>query len=182
MRILLVFSLGIILSFYLTEFIRRLWNISFTKKKLIHIPHSFIGLLISSLGVVLMLFGKSVFADPTNTLVATFLIGSGLGMVLHHLLASSFIISEQVEHRFVKTHETKFERLLEIMPGALIWIALASPIWLSFALPFAVAYLILLADIYWLVSALKISALIFREKKRTLDFASVLNFLARILS
>ena len=52
-------------------------------------------------------------------------------------------------------------RLLEIFPGALTWIALTSPVWLSFTLPFAVAYLIILADTYWLVNAFKISAFCF---------------------
>ena len=46
------------------------------------------------------------------------------------------------------------------------WIALTSPIWLSFTLPYAVAYLILIADVYWLLTALRIGVLIIAGYKK----------------
>lgn len=161
MRVLLVFVLGIVLTFYMTEFVRRLLRISSTHPKTIHIPHSILGLALIFFGFLLLFFGSNFISNPGNTLLATFLIGSGLGMIVHHILAAGFIFYERGEHDFVKSHESLVERLLEILPGALTWLALTSPIWLSFAVPFAVAYLILLADMYWLVSALKISVLTF---------------------
>ncbi len=81
-------------------------------------------------------------------------------MVIHHLLSRRYLISERLEKDFVLRHENLFERLLEILPGATTWIALTSPVWLSFTLPFAVAYLILIADVYWLITALRIGVLI----------------------
>jgi len=159
MRILLVFGLGMILAFYLTEFIRRFLSVSLNKKPS-HFPHSIIGFLLLFLGIFIG-FTQYLVQSPNNILIASFLIGSGFGVVLHHLFANSFLISERLEHGFVRQHETLVERLLEILPGALTWLALTSPIWLSFTLPFAVAYLILVADIYWLVSAVRIAFLIY---------------------
>ncbi len=84
-----------------------------------------------------------------------------------------------MELDFVKKHETKFERLFEILPGALTWTALTSPLWLSFTLPFAVAYLIIIADIYWLVSALRIAVLILLGYRR-MGWAKKQNWLAKL--
>ncbi len=67
-------------------------------------------------------------------------------------------------------NRTKIERILEIIPGALTWIALTSPIWLSLTLPYAVTYLILIADVYWLLNALKIGLLILLGYKK-MDWA-----------
>jgi len=160
MRILLTFGLGMIVAFYLTEFIRRFLRVSFNYPKSTHFPHSIIGFILLFAGLIVGL-GQSIIHTPNNILLASFLIGSGFGVIIHHLFANSFLFSERLEHSFVKQHETFIERCLEILPGGLTWLALTSPIWLSFTLPFAVAYLILLADIYWLVSALRIAVLIY---------------------
>src|SRR5205085_1341733 len=66
-----------------------------------------------------------------------------------------------------------------ILPGALTWIALTSPIWLSFFAPFAVAYLIIIADIYWLFNALKISSLIFLGYRK-MKWAEKQNWLKKL--
>lgn len=169
MRILLTFGLGMIMAFYLTEFIRRFLRVSLNYPKSPHFPHSIIGFILLFAGLIVGL-GQSIIHTPNNILLASFLIGSGFGVVLHHLFANSFLISERLEQRFAKQHETLIERCLEILPGALTWLALTSPIWLSFTLPFAVAYLILLADIYWLVSAIRIAFLIYLGYSR-MEFA-----------
>ncbi|KKQ74408.1 MAG: hypothetical protein US94_C0005G0004 [Berkelbacteria bacterium GW2011_GWB1_38_5] len=46
--------------------------------------------------------------------------------------------------------QTKLWRFLEIMPGAITWIALLAPIILSFFWPAAVATFVLVFDLYWL--------------------------------
>jgi len=49
------------------------------------------------------------------------------------------------------------ERTLEIIPGALVWIALATPIVLSFSYPTHVAYFIIAFDMYWFFKAFYMS-------------------------
>lgn len=150
MRFLLVFILGILSGFYLAVFFKQVFKIK--------IP-SVVGFIIILLGLVNLFIPFT--PPPTNTLLASFLLGAGIGIIAYHLLSQSYLVSERLEHQFISHHETLFERLLEILPGALTWLALTSPIWLSFTLPFAVAYLIVLANIYWLFSALRISVLVY---------------------
>ena len=151
MRIILVFFIGLLSFFYLSEVLGRIIKLG---------RYSFIGLVFVIFGLILGLVGQILFPAGLNTLSASFLIGAGLGLLLHHLLSQRFILFERLEKEFVLKHESKFVRLLEIFPGALTWLALTSPIWLSFTLPFAVAYLILIADVYWLLTALRIGILI----------------------
>lgn len=151
MRILLSFLIGFLSFFFIGEVLNR----AFSKS-----PHSVIGLFIIIVGFVIGFFGRSFAPPPLNVLLSIFLIGAGSGLTAHHLLSRRYIISEQVEKKFIQRHETTFERFLEILPGALTWIALTSPLWLSLTLPFAVAYLIIIADVYWLISALRVAVLI----------------------
>ncbi len=151
MRLLLSFFIGLFSFFFLSEIINRVFG-----KPL----HSLIGILLIILGFVTGFFGKAYLYSPLDVLFSLFLIGGGVGALGHHLLTRTYIISEKVELDFVRKHETKFERALEILPGALTWIALTSPFWLSLTLPFAVAYIIIAADIYWLISALRVAVLI----------------------
>lgn len=123
-------------------------------------PNNIIGLLLISLGFLTGIWGKILIAPPLDVLLGMFILGAGCGLIIHHLLSKRYIIAEKFEHNLIKKHETLFERSLEILPGALTWTALTSPFWLSFTLPFAVAYLIILADVYWLTSALRIAILI----------------------
>ncbi len=161
MRILVILILSFISAFYLSEFFRRLWKINLKQThSLFPFPHSVLGFVLLIIGFALAFFGRSVLPEPGNVLLGTFLIGAGFGIVTHHILAAAFIIAKQTEFRFAQNHEYFIQRCLEILPGALTWLALTSPIWLSFTLPFAVAYLILLADIYWFVSAIRIAILI----------------------
>lgn len=162
MRILVILVLSFMTSFYLSEFTRRLWKISFNRQKsLFPFPHSALGFFTVFVGILTLLLGEALLGSANQVLLATFFIGTGLGIIAHHILAASFILSKRAEYDFVRSHDSGVQRALEILPGALTWLALTSPIWLSFTLPFAVAYLILLADIYWLVSALRIAALIY---------------------
>lgn len=163
MRIILFLILGVVLAFYLSEVLSKLFHRPFR--------HSAIGFLVLAVGTILLFLSQP--------LVGIFLIGSGIGMILHHLLRESFVFSEKIEQNFIRRHETVVERLLEILPGALTWIALTSPIWLSFTLPFALAYLILLADIYWLVSALKIAVLILIGHKK-MEYAKKQDWLKKL--
>ncbi len=151
MRILLVFFIGFLSFFYLSEVVGRL-----TKGLL----YSLGGIILAFLGLIIGFFGKTILGEGANVLAAFFLIGSGLGLIIHHLLSRRFIIFERLEKEFVLRHENMFERILEILPGGVTWLALTSPLWLSFTLPYAVAYLILIADVYWLLSALRIGVLI----------------------
>ncbi len=157
MRIILTFVLGVVLSFYSTQVGSKLW--SRLKPNRTHLHHS-------SLGAVLFLAGILVYFLGDRFLISIFLIGSGFGVLVHHLMAESFIFSEKLEKNFVKKHDNLIERLLEIFPGALTWLALTSPIWLSFTLPFAVAYLIILADIYWLLSSVRIALFLYLGYKK----------------
>ncbi|RJP47741.1 MAG: hypothetical protein C4584_00050 [Armatimonadetes bacterium] len=159
MRIILSLLLGGALAFYLAAFLA--WTeqkFNIIKSSRLH--HSLVGTLILLLGISGMFLWKSWLGDPLYIFTSTFSIGAGIGIILHHLLSESFIFSEKIEKEFIHRHEYQIERLLEILPGALTWLALTSPIWLSFTLPFAVAYIILLADIYWLFNACKIAILI----------------------
>ena len=161
MRFLVVFIIGFLSSFYLSQV-----ALSLLKLKI----HSLIGLFVIISGVVCAFLGFS-----NAPLIATFLIATGLGMIIHHLLSQNYVFSERLEHDFVQKHETLVERFLEILPGALVWIALTSPIWLSLTLPFAVAYLIIVADVYWLFSSLKYTVTIFigynrMEKAKKIDW------------
>lgn len=152
MRIILSFLIGFFSFFFLSETFKRIFGRP--------IP-SFVGILTIILGFIIGFFGKKFIYPPLDLLSALFIIGAGIGLVLHHLLSRRYIISEQLELKFYRRHETLIERLLEILPGALTWTALTSPFWLSLTLPFAVAYLIIAADVYWLFSALRVAILIF---------------------
>lgn len=167
MRILLFFFLGFLSFFYASEIIKRLvWEIRY----------SVIGLVFIIIGFLTGIFGSSALPGGVNILISFFLIGAGLGIIIHHLLSQRFVFFKDPEREFVLKHETKIERMLEIMPGALTWIALTSPIWLSFTLPYAVAYLILIADIYWLLTALRIGVLILIGYRK-MDWAKKQNWL-----
>jgi hypothetical protein len=156
MRILLAFIIGFLSFFYLTElFVRFGQKYRFLQK--LSFRYSFIGFVVIVAGFIL---GVTANSDATKVLSGMFMMGSGLGMMMHHLLSRSFVFFEGWEHKIVKDHQNVFERLLEIFPGALTWIALTSPIWLSFTLPFAVAGIILLADAYWLISGIRVGLFI----------------------
>ena len=151
MRIILVFFVGFLSFFYLSAILDRLIK---------NLRYSLVGIILAILGMLFGFFGQTILSGGVNVLVAFLLIGAGLGLIIHHLLSQRFILFDKIEREFVIKHESKFERILEILPGGLTWIALTSPIWLSFTLPYAVAYLILIADVYWLLSALRIAVLI----------------------
>lgn len=151
MRIILVFFIGFLSFFYLSEAIQRLVK---------NFRYSIVGLLFIIAGILISIFGGNFLAGGLNTLITFFLVGAGLGTMIHHLLSRRFILFREMETEFVLKHEDRIERILEIIPGSLTWLALTSPIWLSFSLPYAVAYLILIADVYWLLTALRIAVLI----------------------
>ena len=161
MRILLAFLIGLMSFFFLSAAIHKVFGKT---------PHSIFGLSLIVIGFLMGFFGKYYMPQPLDILLGMFLLGAGIGSTAHHLLSKRYIISEDVERNFVKNHEDGFERALEILPGALTWIALTSPFWLSLTLPFAVAYLIILADIYWLLSSLRIAGLVLMGYKR-LEYA-----------
>ena len=169
MRFILIFIISLLASFYLSALIKQT-----TKIKI----HSIFGFIIIIAGLIIGFFGGLV-STPLNILIAFFLGGAGIGVTLYHLLSESYVISERIEKDFISKHETAFERFLEILPGALTWIALTSPIWLSFTLPFAVAYLIILADAYWLVNSFKIAALIFIGYRK-MESAKKQNWLSKL--
>lgn len=176
MRILLSFLIGLLSFFYLGELFARISLKTQIPKKILPINRALTGILFIFLGFILSF---SLRNDPAKVLGSIFLIGSGLGLTLHHFLSKHYIISEKLEHNFVSQHETAVERVLEILPGALMWLALTSPIWLSFTLPFAVAYVIIIADIYWLISSLRIAILIYIGYKK-MDHAKKQNWLERL--
>lgn len=167
MRILLVLILATALSFYFSDFLAQMWRKIWPRRGWpIAYHHSLTGVILVFLGSLSFIIGQPIVGTPNNILVGVAFIGFGIGTILHHLLAENFIISERIEKNFVQKHDTAVERFLEILPGALTWLALTSPVWLSFTLPFALAYLILIADIYWLFNAVKISVLIYFGYKK----------------
>lgn len=151
MRILLVFFIGFMSFFYLAEILRRVVK---------EIRYSFGGIILALIGLLIGFFGQTLFSNGLNVLMSLFLVGAGLGLIIHHLLSQRFVFFEKTEKDFVLKHANGFERLLEIMPGTFTWLALTSPVWLSFTLPYAVAYLILIADAYWMLTAFRIAILI----------------------
>lgn len=167
MRILLVFFIGLLSFFYSAEILKRLIKIE---------RYNLIGLIFMVTGLSLGFFGQNILVGETNVLSAFFLIGAGLGLLLHHLLSQRFILFQKLEKEFVLKHESSIERILEILPGFLTWLALTSPIWLSFTLPFVVAYMILIADVYWLLTALRIGGLILIGYRK-MDWAKKQNWL-----
>jgi hypothetical protein len=50
-----------------------------------------------------------------------------------------------------------FERLLEIIPGAVSWTTLVAPIVISLFVPVAVAYYIIAFDLYWMIKSFHMS-------------------------
>ena len=170
MRLIILTLIGLLSSFYLSALIRQLFNRTIS---------SIFGVIIFTTGVFLPSFGHLIFPLPLDSLLASLFIGIGLGIISFHLLSQSYIFSKKLEHGFVNKHVSKFERFLEILRGALTWIALTSPIWLSFTLPFVVAYLIIIADIYWLFNSIKIATLMFIGYKR-FTFADKQNWLEKL--
>ncbi len=170
MRILLVFVIGFLSCFYLAAILER-----FVK----NVRYSFVGIVLAILGMLVGFFGQTYLSNGLNVLASFSLIGAGLGLIIHHLLSQRFILFDRLEKDFVLKHETVFERILEILPGALTWIALTSPVWLSFTLPYAVAYLILIADVYWLLSALRIGVLIMLGYRK-MEYAQKQNWLNKL--
>lgn len=146
MRVILIFVFSLLAFFYLGALIQKIAP---------KFHHGILGFVILLLGMFIGFFGNYWIPSPWSTYLGTFFLGGGIGMSFHHLLSKRYFLSENFEHHFVKKHETKVDRFIEILPGALTWTFLTSPIWLSFAYPFAVAYLILIADAYWLISAIR---------------------------
>lgn len=161
MRLILTFLIGLVSFFYIGELLRQ---------SLKNSPHSILGLVLICIGFFIGFWGKIFISAPLDSLLSVFLLGAGCGLTAHHLLSKRYIISEKIETDFIRRHESRFERILEILPGSLTWIALTSPFWLSFTLPFAVAYLIIIADIYWLTNSLKIAVLVYLGYRK-LEFA-----------
>ena len=161
MRFIAVFLVGGLLAFYVTEVLSQIFKKIHPNPLNFNIHHSILGPVLFLAGITSLLWGQIILGSPNNLLLAILLFGAGLGIIFHHLLVESFIFSEKAEKDFIAKHDKGIERLLEIFPGGLTWIALTSPIWLSFTLPYAVAYLIIIADIYWFITAMRIAILIF---------------------
>lgn len=178
MRIIAFFLLGATLAFFLGAAFARLQTwLSVPQIKRLH--HSAFGLILLLMGLLTLFFGQSLWDTSTKVLLGTFFLGGGFGFIFHHLLSESFVFSEEMEKKFINKHDNFIERFLEILPGALTWLALTSPLWLSFTLPFAVAYLILIADVYWLINAIRISICIL-VGYRKMQFAKKQDWLQKI--
>jgi hypothetical protein len=158
MRILAVIFLGFLSTFFLFDLFARVGKRFPALGRLMPIPYSFLGVLLTFAGLMMSYLAG---IDPSKQLAGMFLIGAGFGVVAHHLLSKTFFFFEGYEHGLARRHESKVDRALEILPGLLTWVALTSPIWLSFTLPYAVAYMIIIADIYWLLSGMRVAACIF---------------------
>src|SRR5438270_11202912 len=105
MRILLALIAGILLFFFLGEIINRLF-----KKPL----HNVAGLLLIVVGFVFGFVGHRFIASPLDILLSFFIIGAGVGLTAHHLLSKSYLISERLEANFLRRHESRVDRLIEI--------------------------------------------------------------------
>lgn len=175
MRILISFIAGLLLSFYLSELAS---TISRKTKlnRILKINHSIIGVIAIIFGIFNLAFSG---ANAIQALISFFAIGAGLGMIAHHLMSKHYIFFKSWEQAFATKHEAGFERFFEIMPGAMTWTALLSPIWLSFILPFAVAYIIIIADIYWLINSVRLGFLIYLGYKKT-EYAKKQDWLQKL--
>lgn len=176
MRIIVTFIIGFLVFFFLGEILSQTKRKFSLINKILPLAHSIPGVIFFILGLT---EAALFFNNPTQFLSGIFLAGAGLGLIVHHFLSKQYILSEKIEKDFYRRHDTAFERMLEILPGALLWIALTSPLWLSFALPFAVAYLILLADAYWLFNAFKVGILIFLGYKK-MEWAKSQDWLGKL--
>lgn len=176
MRILLMFLAGGISFFFIGHLFTLLAQKFPIIGKVLPVSHSIPGFILALLALVSAFIFQ---ANPNRFLTSIFLIGAGIGLMVHHLLFSSYLISEKIEKDFVKRHDTLIERMLEMLPGVLTWVALTSPLWLSFTLPFALAYLIIIASIYWMISALRIAVLIFVGYKK-MNYAKSQNWLNKL--
>lgn len=178
MRIVLTLVLGIILAFYLAAICSQLKRKYPLIKKIFPFHLSLVGLMFIFFGITFPFFNFQV-ASLNSTLTATSLIGLGLGVLAFHLFSESFLLFQKKEQEFIQKHDSQIERFLEILPGSLTWLALTSPVWLSFTLPFAVAYIILLADVYWLFNACKIAVLVILGYKK-MEYAKSVNWLKKL--
>lgn len=115
------------------------------------------------LGIIILASGGLLAPHDTGgqILIGSFALGGGIGALFYQLLYFGFLWQESREEAFVKRHQGKFLRFFEIVPGAITWLVITSPVWLSLKLPFFVAYLILLADLYWFLKSVQISVLVF---------------------
>lgn len=152
MRLIATFLLGFILFFLAGELINRTVKIKL---------YSILGLILILLSFLTGFWGQTWFNPPLNILLTTLLFGAGSGLVIHHGLARRYIITPQVETAFFARNRAAVNRVLEAIPGMLVWAALTSPFWLSATLPYAVAYFLLIADAYWLFSSIRQAVLIF---------------------
>ena len=165
-----MFLFGLVAFFFLGDILTR------TNKKTLH---SIPGIFMIFVGLFLGVWGHLFMPAAISILACAGMLGAGIGFTSHHLLSRRYIISERIEQDFLQRHQTVFERLLEILPGALTWIALTSPLWLSFTLPFAVAYIIIVADVYWLLNSIKIAVLIYLGYRK-LQWAKAQPWLERL--
>lgn len=179
MRILLTLIGGLLLAFFISAILSQIGKKFPFLRKIFPFHLSTLGITVLAAGITTYFFKLDIINFLNPTLTTASLIGAGLGIIFYHLLYESFLISEKVEQEFIHKHDAQVERLLEIVPGALTWIALTSPIWLSFTLPFAVAYIILLADVYWLFNACKISVLVI-VGYRKMEQAKKVNWLNKL--
>jgi len=175
MRIILSFLIGFLLFFYIGELITIAGQKLSFIKKVLHLNHSLLGMAFFLVGLI----SSFLSTNPVSLLISFLSIGAGLGLMTHHFLRKHYLFFEKAEQDFATNHEKGIERFLEIVPGALTWIALTSPVWLSFTLPFAVAYLIVIADAYWLLNALKIAVLIYVGYKK-MDYAKKQDWLENL--
>lgn len=176
MRILLSLFIGAVSFFYLSELIIQITAKTPFFKNVLPLRRNLVGLILFITGIALGIFESF---DPMKVLVSAFMIGAGAGLIIHHFLSESYLFFKESEQGFARTHEQGINRFIEILPGAFTWITLTSPIWLSFIFPFAVAYLILVANVYWFLNAVKIAVLIYIGYKK-LKYVQSQNWLARL--
>ncbi|MDO8429508.1 MAG: glycosyltransferase family 2 protein [Candidatus Daviesbacteria bacterium] len=162
MRILLALILGFALTFFLCEGVRRL-TLRFPSFKKYSFRYSLPGFVLLLGGIIV---GFINYNSSNEFLVGLFFSGAGFGLITYHLLARQYVLREETERRFIVGHQKQLARFMEALPGLTMWTAITSPLWLSFTLPFAVAYLIILADIYWLISGIKVAVMIFLGYKK----------------
>lgn len=60
---------------------------------------------------------------------------------------------------WIKKHDKKIHRFLEILPGFFSWSLILFPIWGSFLIPIAVAYYIIAFDVYWFYRSVSMAIL-----------------------
>ncbi len=151
-----VFTFTFFVGFFLTDlFIRRLFERM--KDRVRDYRYSYLGAMILVLGVFFSIFGQGGSNPIFSSLLPLAFYGFGLSIVVHHVLYKGFLVSQDRELSVAHRYHRQINRGLEILPGFLTYLVLASPILLALRLPTMLVYLVIAANVFWFFKAMRIA-------------------------